>query len=126
MPEFQLDTSGKAYRSISETSMEAIRWADLDAFTQGYVEALFAGGIVDITAEDIRNGTYRFSDLAPETLAAILKDCAAFIAAWPDFTPDHSSGGAFWRVRQLGSDLRVKSFPPLTSYLGDDGKVYLS
>ena len=41
MPEFILETSGKAYIPISETSLEARYWADLDSFTQGYIEALF-------------------------------------------------------------------------------------
>lgn len=58
----------------------------------------------------------RFSDLAPETLAAILKDCEANSST--DSTK--RSGALFWRNRQEGA---VPDFPPLTLTLSDDGEV---
>jgi hypothetical protein len=101
MPEFILDASGKAYVSISDTTLEARYWTDLDAFTQGYIEALFftenepgttredrmtARGTVRKSWETGAReghhhdmpGDYGFADLAAETLASILADCAKF------------------------------------------------
>jgi hypothetical protein len=77
MPEFILDTSGAV---VGNGSKEAriigglpMRWADLDAFTQGYIEALF------FTEEGEDNlGEAAFADLAPETLASIVEDCRKF------------------------------------------------
>lgn len=88
MPQFQLDTSG-AVPPLNPIESEAFvqsdyLWRDLDAFTQGYIEALFftsdeelrsrVGAIEDGRADD----PYGFSDLAPETLERIMTDCAAF------------------------------------------------
>jgi hypothetical protein len=64
-----------------------------------------------------------FSDLAPETLAAILKDCEALsVTIEGEFEPDSEDGDHAWKVRQSGL---WGAYPPLTPYLGDDGKVYL-
>lgn len=74
MPEFILDTAG---RVDQPGLLRALIWGDLDAFTQGYVEALFFTSTGD-DGEPLEQG---FSDLAPETLARIIADCAAFRAA---------------------------------------------
>jgi hypothetical protein len=118
---FALDTTGSVMLPRSPGSV--IRnhlWSDLAPFTQGYVEALFASafdGSLDPLAK------FRgFSDLAPETLALILRDCEAKTAGSLD-TPNGYEGGRFWQRRQAGEDAY---FPPLTPYLGDDGKVHLS
>jgi hypothetical protein len=100
MPEFILDTSGKAYKPVSETSLEAVYWTDLDAFTQGYIEALFftesspafdsdewhsakcRKAQEDGQADGTLPGDVGFSDLAPEALAEIIEDCRAFQEAF--------------------------------------------
>jgi len=82
------------------------RWEDLDPFTQGYIEAMGVG---------------TFSDLAPETLAAILKDCERF-QKYSGKPRTHLYGGIMWKQRGFGM---LPQYPPLTPYLGDDGKVYL-
>ena len=69
-----------------------------------------------------------FSDLAPETLALILKDCASHPNAQPHKFPNDPerqcrSGRNFWEDRQDGS--WGSTYPPLTPYLRDDGKVDL-
>jgi hypothetical protein len=86
MPEFILDhgspDGARAYRA-------------LDSFTQGYVQAMFFtdcehGTVHGIDQDDTREcvwkpeehsslpGDVTFADLAPETLARIIKDCTAF------------------------------------------------
>jgi len=92
-----------------------------------------------------------FRDLAPETLAMVRRDCERFAAKLPDDFQycgsfENPLGGAFWAERNGDSghagayarlnwldsvhmgelDAITDSFPPLTPYLGDDGKVYLS
>jgi hypothetical protein len=123
MPEYVLDTSGHVGGQRREANDGSwfiepfnMRWTDLDAFTQGYIEALFFtendyGG--DDESFDPENGSAlphdaAFADLAPEALLAILKDCAAFQAngkwkAWdanrvdcPDVAQD---GRDFWYTR---------------------------
>lgn len=84
MPKFILDKGG-------QVAFETIRWGDLDSFTQGYIEALFftseAAGVttaewraIEDHAQGSIPGDVGFSDLAPETLAAIIADCAKFQA----------------------------------------------
>lgn len=143
---FQLDTSGTvAGYALTPADVcntpSTIRWLDLDPFTQGYVEALFAGvwGATSINPHTRKctQQPLRFSDLAPETLAAILKDCAEVQATManlePKVTNNRQRGMQFWAGRQFGFHMRwslhqmemVRRFPPLTPYLGDDGKVHL-
>lgn len=163
MPEFHLDTAGKAYKSVSETTMESVTWRDLDAFTQGYIEALFfTESAPGVTTEEWQAtedhdegsipGDVGFSDLAPDALASIIEDCAAFqrdnATALSDAfeadsdCDDSQAGHDFWLTRcghgagfwdgdwpepmadQL--DAAAKAFGNVDSYLGDDGKVYLS
>lgn len=71
---------------------------------------------------------YTFSDLAPEALALILKDCARAASAMgcreADGFPrtDTVLGCLFWERRQSG---KCPGFPPLTPHLREDGKVAL-
>lgn len=106
------------------------RWGQLTSFTQGYVEALFASIPNEArTYEGFAARGHRpiaFSDLAPETLARIIADCAAFVKEYPGW--DHRDGGRlFWASRQGGATgwpaYMSEGFPPLTVLLGDDGKV---
>ena len=92
MPQFQLDTAGtvEARATVVTTNPtdypQGLAFGDLDAFTQGYIEALFfteteAG--TDAESHDPENesalhGECGFSDLAPDSLASIIDDCEAF------------------------------------------------
>lgn len=135
MAEFTLDTSGyvkKPGREGSPWADDKWTWSTLDPFTQGYVRRALEDNAPEINAtinarcldlgED--RPPVAFSDLAPETLAAMMKDCAAYLAlhSVPETAANYSSlGRDFWHDRQSG---RCPAFPPLTLYLGDDGKVY--
>ncbi|CAM6055343.1 unnamed protein product [Sphagnum tenellum] len=67
MPQFELDL-GNANKQFNE----------LDSFTQGYIEAMFFTSTgADNEDEGLGNGT-NFEEFAPETLAAIILDCATF------------------------------------------------
>lgn len=101
-------------------------------FNEGYTQALR-----DSLPEDQRN-----APLAPETVQRIVEDCAAFSDM---LQSDYSSAQVrrmardFWRARNGEEPVRVfaefsgwrklversRTFPPLTPYLDDDGKVYL-
>lgn len=105
-----------------------IAWADLDAFTQGYIEAMFEGAAQDGGSVLMTLGAfYAFSDLAPETLARIIADCTSFqnIATGLGQKTAEAEGARFWNGRQGGlSGAFGAAFPPLTVQLGDDGKVH--
>lgn len=123
---FTLDTSGEvicpaiiAMTGEPDAIFLTYRWTDLDAFTQGYVAALMAEVVLEHNSL-IPHVPLRFADLAPETLTTILRDCAATTAGKADLPAVW--GANFWRNRQAGE---ISAFPPLTPYLGEDGKVRL-
>jgi hypothetical protein len=62
-----------------------------------------------------------FSDLAPETLARIIADCAVELFPRDGDDDLRDEGVAFYEERQ--ERLRSPAFPPLTVQIGDDGKV---
>lgn len=128
-----------------ETGLE-FEWTDLDAFTQGYVEALAAsaGEIVprwNAMDERTELEPMGFSDLAPEALAQIIADCSAYVRMLQgDYSDDarRTMGGAFWAARNGDGEAfrytrldlpalreRAALFSPLTVSLADDGKVHL-
>lgn len=125
---FTLDTSGAVMLA------PGFIWSDLDPFTQGYIEALLREGSAAVHTEREQQGRERsrfdrdlgFSDLAPETLAAILTDCARrktqLAPKGSTLFTEAERGRLFWEDRQVAL---VAAFPSLTPYLGDDGKVYL-
>jgi hypothetical protein len=135
---FTLDTSGAV---DDPHGWGLLYWSDLTPFAQGYVEALFASlatppftGHPHLQREGVCYGEtiVGFSDLAPETLAAILKDCASFanIAEGLGAKAGAVEGRRFWGGRQrrfpgVGNPAWTTAFPPLTPYLDDDGRVYL-
>jgi len=155
---FELDTSGEvALSKAAGVPFEIAgghEWSDLDPFTQGYVEAVFAGLSAHLAdqgdlasrygdkrpASDIagfveaklhaqacieRADALGFSDLAPETLARIVEDCAAGAALYQPSRSEERldvTGRTFWQTRQDGLLTR---HPPLTAYLGDDGLARL-
>ena len=122
-------------------------------FTLGYIEcALWSARGED--GEPLDSNQDGADALAPETLARIEQDCAAFVAAnksdlakyterWP-LSQYHSAsecaGHDFWLTRvghgagfwdrgfgELGERLTDSSekFGELNLYVGDDGKLYL-
>lgn len=144
--EFQLDTSGEVgpYQAAGPFNVPGfllngvwvshLEWSDRSPFVQGYVKAMLVGVFVP-SQHHIRKGRAKpagYSDLAPETLARIIEDCAAFGRAVGK-DPSHNAGlgSRFWESRQSGfSSLWslhqaefAAAFPPLTVSHGDDGKV---
>ena len=128
MPEFVLDTSGAVIvgpRSAWDTVPIKWRWQDLDAFTQGYIEAMMPA-LNTATCFPVFDDGWRrarFSDLAPETLARIIEDCDWLCTDASIRRTSRDLGREIWAERQAGN---VAHLVPLTAYLGDDGKVYLS
>jgi len=140
MPQFQLDTEGSVGRW---DGAQLHFYDDIDAFTRGYIEALFFIG------EDLEEKG--FSDLAPETLQRIIEDCREFqkvnaatlpLAYSQAYEPEDAGhdfwftrnghGVGFWdrdelAVGDLGRILTdaCDAFREMSAYLGDDGKVYV-
>jgi hypothetical protein len=140
MPEFILD------HGSPETSRA---FASLDAFTQGYIEALFFTSTGTGDDGDLADAT--LAELAPETLDRIKADCARFQAMRPvdldeacdegridgygmteagrDFLYTRNGHGCgFWE--QDGAawdslDRAAKGFSQVDLYRGDDGLLYL-
>lgn len=123
-----IDTGGRS--TGGPPTYAGVRWSDLSPFAQGYVEAMFMNlstepaehffdddyGVIE--AMPMRFG---FSDLAPESLAMILRDCERFAELFGEW-PNHGHGKHFWIGRQRN---KHPHFPPLVPYLSDDGKVCL-
>lgn len=138
MPEFKLNIG---------SFEDGETFAYLDSFTQGYIEGAFF--TID---EDLAD--FAFSDLAPETLAEIISDCADFQKAneallqraydmgeaqghyhaqragtdyW--FTRNRHGAG-FWDrdLGEVGDELTDAAHKDGETdlYLGDDKKLYLS
>lgn len=102
MPEFILDSAGTVH-DVRAPSIEAVKrvdidFCDLDAFTRGYIEALFfTSECSQVDTEEFLSAEHQadmeagradgvlpcdvgFADLAPDSLARIIADCAAFQA----------------------------------------------
>lgn len=139
MPEFHLD-----YGSPEG----AKQFRALDTFTQGYVEAMFFTSSGTPDDESLEDAT--FAELAPETLAQIIADCADFQAsnttdledcyavdttaydaehAGHDFwlTRNHHGAG-FWDRGLYHGDKLTKiahAYGSRDLYRGDDDLLYL-
>ncbi len=111
MPEFVLDTSGRVECAVSFQPIGWAIWPDLDAFTAGYIEALFFTECAQgVTTEEWQGsaehdegsipGDVGFADLAPETLARIIADCAKFQGS-----PDDEKAHTAWVVWREGAGL---------------------
>lgn len=117
----KVDTSGAVWVDPVECPGVGWLWSDLTPFQQGYVRAAFAsfrmgdiGHWPDAEARKIG-----FRHLHPSTLAAMLKDCEEWVArCGPEMGAGH--GRDFWEDRNVARSIR---FPPVTLYLGDDGRV---
>lgn len=131
MDGFNLDTSGGVFNVPDAGIAGEVWWPDLSPFAQGYVEAMLEGAADDLADErmalnpwDDARLSIGFSDLAPETLALILRDCEARYAELvPAMRRQRRNGREFYEQRQRGT--WPERFPPPTPYLGEDGKVYL-
>jgi hypothetical protein len=141
--DFTLSTSGEVYVADAlfpnKSGEPGLRWHNLDAFTQWSVGAVLKAasllavkGFDPCEDEDTSAGAVplvvAFGDLAPETLARIMADCARCALRLRYVEPSQSErqrelGAMFWRDRQRG--LYGRTFPPLMPTLGDDGRVYL-
>lgn len=114
------DTSGEVGPMPAGPYNErSFRWGDLSPFAQGYVEALLLE-FGHTWSDDNGDLFVSFSDLSPEALAMILRDCEA----WTKVYPKAASGQSFWRCRQEQL-VKRPAFPPLRVYLNDAGKVCL-
>lgn len=135
MTTFKLETSGAVARppGIDDGGPYYIGWPDLPPFVQGYIEAAFKSASVYPNSAILpweRHPGHNepqpvgFSDLAPETLARIMEDCAVFFGVGGPWFPvgDYETGKQFWRTRQKGQ-WAYMCFRPLTLHLSDDGKV---
>ena len=125
------------------------QFTELDAFTRGYIEAMFFTNTGNGDDEELEHVT--FSDLAPEALAKIIADCIAFnlqADAWlhkadtmekPSYDMEQA-GRDFWFTRcghgvgfwdrglgSTGDELSeiARKFGNRDMVLGDDKKVYV-
>ena len=124
----------------------------LDEFTRGYVEAIF---FTECHSDNPELEDCTFGDLAPETLARIVEDCADFQKSLGHLLAraheqaelagraySESSGGIdFWLTRNghgagfwdrglgaVGDELTAmaKPYGSCDLYKGDNGKLYLA
>lgn len=141
MPEFQLDHGDGSQRD---------RWKECDAFTQGYIEAMFFTETGDADDGDLQHATV--ADLAPETWDRIKADCDAFkqdarnaahleeacaydyemVQAGRDFWFTRNGHGVgFWDRKELNEQQRdalsdaARATGSRDLYRGDDKKLYL-
>lgn len=145
MPEFHLDTTGVVTAHTPQFAY--LKFSDLDAFTQGYIEALFFTNASNPDDGELEGKA--FVDLAPESLLDILKDCRGFVEAYAGWwhtyeATDEQAGRDFWFTRnghgcgfwdrdqalygRFAEALTeaANSWGEVDVYLGDDGQVWLS
>ena len=115
------------------------RFKALDAFTQGYIEAML------FTADEDLNEP-RFEELSESAMTILQTDCLVFqeragraLEALPDGYDLRAAGGDFWFTRNghgVGFWSRDVDLPPELDeiarqfcgcdlYQGDDGRLYL-
>jgi hypothetical protein len=105
MPEFILDYG----------SPEAARAFDaLDAFTKGYIEAMFFTNTGSGDDEELEHATV--ADLAPETLEKIKADCAKFLG----YCDGPALAGAPWSNRDKIERCGLKSASCDLAHAGRD------
>jgi hypothetical protein len=97
------------------------------AFAQAYIEAAMR----DLNERLLQPGEagpcgveFGFSDLASESVAQMIADCAEVLAlaAHAGLRDSAQAGREFWERRQAGRYDAVIA-PPLASYVAEDGKV---
>jgi len=112
---------------------------ELDRFTQGYIECALWSSTDD---GDPLDGLYSVDDLSPETMEAMVSDCAAFQENNSDNLKSldfGQSGHDFWLTRnrhgagfwdrelvEIGTKLTEASlvYGSIDLYIGDDGSVH--
>jgi hypothetical protein len=120
---------------IIDAGRSFLLWSDLSpfAFVQGCGEAM-ARALYERLVSDGMDPTkaaeaVAFRKWAPETLARIMEDCARpqNFAAGLRIKTGSPEGRNFWTARQSGQLTGAwgAALPPLTPYVGGDGKVYL-
>lgn len=140
MPEFILDHGSPE---------DAKTFASLDDFTQGYVEAAFFTETGTGDDEDLEHAS--FAELAPEALARIIADCAAWQQTNADLLAQayerggydpasagrdywftrNSHGVGFWDREPLEADglgdklSNACRYSSVDLYRGDDERLYL-
>lgn len=137
MPEYHLPVNGPVGQ---------VGYFELDAFTQGYIQALFFTNCSDPDDGDLADAT--FDELAPEALALIITDCTTFqtdnaadlaLAYEVNGYDDELAGMDYWYTRnghgvgfwdrglgEVGERLsKACQYHTLDPYRGDDGRVYL-
>lgn len=133
---------------ILDTGAAAERFEALDAFTRGYIEALF---FTDASDTDDECHGLDVADIAPEAWDKIVRDCAAFqygaapllaLAYDRDDYSEEQAGRDFWFTRNghgvgfwdrdqldagaLGDKLSALCrHESCDVYKGDDGRMYL-
>lgn len=128
MTAFTLDTSGRVLAAPNAPhAAPAYCWSDLNAFRQGYVGAALDEANATVWPDGRRIGALDlgFRHLAPETLAAMVKDCERMMGFYAS-KPSQGEGSLAWAYRQHGKFLQfplTADLKPVTLYLGDDGKV---
>jgi len=121
---------------------------NLDKFTQAYIEAALWSSVDDDGTP--LDSNYGREDLAPETLAKMVEDCAKFqednaeiitgcAREGGEYTEDERAGHDFWLTRnghgagfwdgdwpEHGEELTKasKRFGEVDLYVGDDGMIY--
>lgn len=117
----------------------------LDAFTQGYVHAIF---FTECHSDNPELEDATFDDISPEMMQAIVDDCrdfqqanAALLEQVSETYDDERAGTDFWFTRNrhgagfwdrglgaVGDQLSemAKAYGSADLYLGDDQKLYLS
>lgn len=119
--QFTLDTSGAVYGQSPQWGGTCIFWSDLSPFAQGYVEAMLIESARGWT--DTGKLVVSFSELHPEALDMILRDCEVLARRVGYMAKaDAEMGALVWAQRQDG---KISAFPPLRVYLDDGGKVRL-
>lgn len=98
MPEFQMP--------LGDDAEALATWSAFDDFTRGYVEAMFFTSTGLAEDEDIEDAT--FSDLHPDAIEAIKRDCMAFqdrnigclkLARLQPGYDDAAAGRDYWYTR---------------------------
>lgn len=120
---FTLDTSSAVIDNRPGWAKHpVVYWFNLDAFAQGYIEAMFESSL-NMGGLRKNEALCGFADLAPETLARIIADCEAMERHLRRERMS-TGGGRAWELRQSG--FWPKTWPPLTVALDDTGKIVFS
>jgi hypothetical protein len=120
-----LDTSGRVAGNFEGLAVW-YEFEDLTPLAQGYITAMLRDWVSRVDANRSQRSVYlrpsvvSFTDLAPETLATILKDCEAALPFYRG--RDEFTGALFWRDRQEGRVI-PRRFGPLHLNTNPTGRI---